>query len=73
MTESTENRKKTFVTIYLDFENVHIMKEPGQIGYRFSKLFSFDSEVVTYRNGEYENLRYTPDLLLSFIEKKFNF
>ncbi|MBL7086209.1 MAG: glycosyltransferase family 4 protein [Candidatus Cloacimonetes bacterium] len=73
MTESTENRRKVFVTIYLDFENVHVMKEPGQISYRFSKLFSFDSEVVTYRNGEYENLRYTPNLCLSFIEKKFNF
>jgi glycosyltransferase involved in cell wall biosynthesis len=73
MTESSENRKKTFVTVYLDFENVHVMKEPGQIGFRFSKLFDFDSEVVTYRNGEYENMEYTPNLRLRFIEKKFNF
>ena len=63
-------RKRTFVTIYLDFENVHVMKEPGQIGYMFSKLFGFDSEVVTYRNGEYANLKYTPNLKLSFIKKR---
>lgn len=66
-------RKKTFVTIYPDFENVHVMKEPGQIGYMFSKLFGFDSEVVTYRNGEYANLKYTPNLKLSFIKKRINF
>ncbi|MBL7127365.1 MAG: glycosyltransferase family 4 protein [Ignavibacteria bacterium] len=49
------------------------MKEPGQIGYRFSKLFGFDSEVVSYKNGEYMNLKYTPGLRLSFMKKSINF
>ena len=73
MDETKVNRKKTFVTLYLDLENVHIMKEPGQIGYMFSKLFGFKSEIVSYQNGEYPNLIHTPGLSLSFIKKKINF
>ena len=73
MSETLSHKKRTFVTIYPDLENVHIMKEPGQIGYRFSKLFEFDSEVVSYKNGEYENLKYTPGLRQSFMKKRFNF
>ena len=73
MNETMSLRKRTFVSIYLDLENVHVMKEPGQIPYMFSKLFGFDSEVITYRNGEYANLKYTPILKLSFIKKRINF
>lgn len=73
MIETLSHRNRTFVTIYPDLENVHIMKEPGQIGYRFSKLFGFDSEVVSYQNGEYKNLKYTHGLRQSFMKKSFNF
>ena len=66
------HRKRTFVSLFLDFENIHVMKEPGQIPYLFSKLFGFDGEVVTYRNGEYADLKYTPNLKLSFIKKQIN-
>lgn len=48
-------KKKKFVTIFEKCENVHLIKDVGQIPYMFYKYFNCDSTIVTVKNSK----RYT--------------
>jgi glycosyltransferase involved in cell wall biosynthesis len=49
--------KKSFVTIFTQTANVHLIKDVGQIPYFMYKTQGYDSTIVTYLNeSEYPNL-----------------
>lgn len=62
--------KKSFVTIFTDTENFHLVKDVGQIPYFMYKTGNYEAELVTYRNNlEYPYLENeVRGLKLSFIE-----
>jgi glycosyltransferase involved in cell wall biosynthesis len=62
---------KTFVTIFPDARNVHLIKDVGQIPYLMHRLFGYDATLVAYEGGgEYGNLQEAVrGLKISFISK----
>lgn len=44
--------KKSFVTIFPDTENFHLIKDVGQVPYFMSKTGEYHSTIVTYKNSE---------------------
>lgn len=42
-------KKKKFVTIFLNYKNLHFYKDPGQVPFRFKK-FGYKSYIVCYKN-----------------------
>lgn len=49
---------KTFVTIFPDAQNVHLIKDVGQIPYLMHRLFGYDATLVAYKGGaEYSHLQ----------------
>lgn len=45
-------QKPTFVTIFTDTENFHLVKDVGQLPYFMYKTEGFDSELISYRNNK---------------------
>ncbi len=45
-----------FYTLFLKTENVHLMKDVGQIPICLKRNFGYETFLVTYRNGEYPYL-----------------
>lgn len=41
---------KNFTTIFLQFEDIHFSKDPGQIPFRISKKENWNAEIVCYKN-----------------------
>ncbi|WP_276348742.1 glycosyltransferase [Daejeonella sp. JGW-45] len=62
--------KKSFVTVFTDTENFHLVKDVGQIPYFMYRAGAYEAELVTYRNSpEYPYLKdEVKGLKLSFIE-----
>lgn len=62
---------KTFVTIFEKCENIHLIKDVGQIPYFMYKNFSYDATIVTLKNEvEYKYLdNEVKGLRLQFIPK----
>jgi len=63
--------KKSFVTIFEKTENIHLIKDVGQIPYLMHQYFNYKSTIVTYKNSNtysYLNTE-TKGLLLQFIPK----
>lgn len=62
---------KNFVTIFEKTENIHLVKDVGQIPYLMYKYFDYDSTIITYKNSDnYDFLRNeTKGLNLKFIPK----
>ncbi len=48
---------KTFVTIFPDLMNYHLIKDVGMIPYLFGKKYGYRSIIVTYPNDEYKFLQ----------------
>ena len=44
---------KTFVTIFEKCENIHLIKDVGQIPYFMHKIFQYDSIILTVKNDKY--------------------
>lgn len=44
--------KYSFVTIFTDTENFHLVKDVGQVPYFMYKTEGFDAELVTYKNNK---------------------
>lgn len=44
-------QKPTFVTIFTDTENFHLVKDVGQIPYFMYKTEGYDAELISYRNN----------------------
>ena len=50
-------QKPTFVTIFTDTENFHLVKDVGQLPYFMFKTQGYDAELISYKkNEEYPNL-----------------
>lgn len=62
---------KTFITIFEKTENIHLIKDVGQIPYLMYKYFDYDSTIITYKNSDtYDFLENeTKGLNLKFIPK----
>ena len=45
-------QKPTFVTIFTDTENFHLVKDVGQVPYFMYKTEGYDAELIGYRNNE---------------------
>ena len=62
---------KNFVTIFEKCENIHLIKDVGQIPYFMHKIFSYDATIVTLKNEiEYKYLdNEVKGLKLKFIPK----
>ena len=62
---------KTFVTIFEKCENIHLIKDVGQIPYFMHKTFAYDSTIVTLKNEtDYKYLESeVKGLKLKFIPK----
>ncbi len=63
-------RKKSFVTIFTDTENFHLVKDVGQIPYFMYRTGEYEAELITYKNNpDYPYLENeVKGLKLSFIE-----
>lgn len=63
---------KRFVTIFPACENVHLVKDVGQIPYFMSRMFGYDASILTYKNSAaYPYLgSEAGGLKLEFIENK---
>lgn len=60
-----------YCVLYPKTENVHLTKDVGMIAYKLNKLYSYDSFVATYKNGEYPYLQdEVKGLKLDFIKKE---
>ncbi|MFA6947265.1 MAG: glycosyltransferase family 4 protein [Pedobacter sp.] len=68
-------QKPTFVTIFTDTENFHLVKDVGQLPYFMYKTEGYDAELITYKNNkEYPYLNHeVKGLKLSFIPDKGRF
>lgn len=44
---------KKFVTIFPQLENIHLIKDVGMIPYILHKFYGYDSEIVSFKNGDY--------------------
>lgn len=68
-------QKPTFVTIFTDTENFHLVKDVGQVPYFMYKTEGYDAELIGYRNNEeypYLN-KEVKGLKLNFIPNKGRF
>lgn len=45
-------QKPTFVTIFTDTENFHLVKDVGQLPYFMYKTEGYDAELISYKNNE---------------------
>lgn len=55
MVESkTKNRKKRFVTLFPECENVHLMKEQGMVPYFMKQKFDMEGIVACYADENYQ-------------------
>jgi len=68
-------QKPTFVTIFTDTENFHLVKDVGQVPYFMYKTEGYDAELISYRNNlEYSYLnKEVKGLKLTFIPDKGRF
>ena len=68
-------QKNNFVTIFIDTENFHLVKDVGQLPYFMYKTEGYNAELVTYKNNkEYPYLNNeVKGLKLSFIPDKGRF
>ncbi|WP_276359532.1 glycosyltransferase family 4 protein [Daejeonella sp. H1SJ63] len=68
-------QKPTFVTIFTDTENFHLVKDVGQLPYFMYKTEGYDAGLITYKNNkEYPYLNHeVKGLKLSFIPDKGRF
>lgn len=69
---SCMKQKPTFVTIFTDTENFHLVKDVGQLPYFMYKTEGYDAELISYKNNEdypYLNNE-VKGLKLSFIPEK---
>ncbi len=62
-----------FVTLYLQTENIHLLKDVGMIPYKLHKNHGFQSEIVTWENGDYPDLSAKLDGLKLVFAKKSPF
>lgn len=62
---------KTFVTLFPDAQNVHLVKDVGQIPYLMHRLFGYDASVLVYpSNAEYPHLNDSvKGLKISWVKK----
>lgn len=61
-----------YCMLYLKTANVNLVKDMGMIPYKLYKLFGFNSEVATYKLGEYPYLNNeVKGLKIHFIKKTF--
>lgn len=59
-----------FCTLFLKTENVHLMKDVGQIPYCLKENFGYHAYIATYENGEYPYLlNEVENLELQFVRK----
>lgn len=68
-------QKPTFVTIFTDTENFHLVKDVGQVPYFMYKTEGYDAQLISYRNNEeypYLN-KEVKGLKLNFIPNKGRF
>jgi len=74
LNKKIKKRNTNYVYLFLKTQNIHLIKESGMIPYYFTKVFNFNSTILTYKNGEYPFLeKYCPGLKLKFIKKgKYN-
>ncbi len=65
-------QKPTFVTIFTDSENFHLVKDVGQLPYFMYKTEGYDAELISYKNNkEYPYLnKEVKGLKLTFIKNK---
>lgn len=65
-------QKRTFVTIFTDTENFHLVKDVGQVPYFMYKTEGYDAELISYKNNsEYPFLENeVKGLKLTFIPNK---
>ena len=49
---SCMKQKPTFVTIFTDTENFHLVKDVGQLPYFMYKTEGYDAELISYKNNE---------------------
>lgn len=68
-------QKPTFVTIFTDTENFHLVKDVGQLPYFMYKTEGYDAELISYKNNEeYPFLnKEVKGLKLNFIPNKGRF
>jgi glycosyltransferase involved in cell wall biosynthesis len=68
-------KRPTFVTIFTDTENFHLVKDVGQIPYFMYKTEGYDAELISYKNNEeYAFLnKEVKGLKLNFIRNKGRF
>jgi len=65
------NMRKTFFTIFPAASNTHLTKDVGQIPYQVSRLFGYDSHLVTEANSSFENAETdTPALTVTNLRTK---
>ena len=64
----TQNKTKTYCLLY-NVENTHLLKELGLLAWGMHKYLGYDSFMATYKNGNYDYLKYLPGLRLEFIPK----
>ncbi len=68
------NRKLNYVFIFQYTNNMALTKDIGMIPYYFHRLFNFNSKIVTYKIGEYPNLKKNCNgLKLHFIKRSRRF
>lgn len=59
-----------FCTLFLHTENVHLMKDVGQLPYCLQNDFGYNSFIVTYNNGSYPYIKHEmKGLHLKFVKK----
>jgi glycosyltransferase involved in cell wall biosynthesis len=65
---------KTFATLFPDAENVHLIKDVGQIPYMMHRLFGYDSSILVYSNDiEYAHLKdAVKGLKVSYLKRGMN-
>ena len=63
-----ENKNKTYCLLY-NIINVHLLKELGILAWGMHKYLGYDSFLSTYKNGNYDYLKFLPGLRLEFIPK----
>jgi len=61
-----ETKNKTYCLLF-NVENVHLLKELGLLAWSMHKYLGYDSFMATYKNGNYDYLKYLPGLRLEFI------
>ena len=70
LNKKNKKRNINYVYLFLNTQNIHLIKESGMIPYYFNKVFNFNSTILTYNNGEYPFLeKHCPGLKLKFIKK----